>query len=115
MYTNLLLFRNELKNKNMPRYKLIGIVVELLLSKEVFKRNSEIAEFVKDTFNIEFKEYILKSRTMITAKLCREIHSSNTPSSCQKKLYDFVDSKIEQIKKDGNVTTKKNEFDGWLN
>ena len=54
MYTNLLLFRNELKNKNMPRYKLIGIVVELLLSKEVFKRNSEIAEFVKDAFNIEF-------------------------------------------------------------
>lgn len=114
MYTSLLLFRNELKNKNMPQYKLVGIVVELLLSKEIFKRNSEIATFVKETFDFELKLYILKSRTMIVAKLCRSIHSLDNPSSCQKKLYEFVDEKIEQLKKQGNIKNKKNEFDGWL-
>lgn len=114
MYTSLLLFRNELKNKNIPGYKLIGIAVELLLSKEVFKRNSEIATFAKDIFGIELKVYILKSRTMIVAKLCRCIHSLDSFSSCQKKLYDFVDSKIELLKKEGNIKAKKNEFDGWL-
>lgn len=114
MYTNLLLFRNELKNRNIPRYRLIGIIVELLLSKEVFKRNSEIASFVKDIFGVELKAYILKSRTMIMAKICRDIHSLDNPSSCQKKLYDFVDSKIEQLKKEEGIKAKKNEFDGWL-
>lgn len=114
MYTSLLLFRNELKNKNMPQYKLIGIVVELLLSKEIFKRNSEIATFVKETFGIELKLYILKSRTMIVSKLCRSIHSLDNPSSCQKKLHEFVDEKIEQLKKEGKIKNKKNEFDGWL-
>lgn len=114
MYTNLLLFRNELKNKSIPKYKLVGIVVELLLSKEIFKRNSEIATFVKDVFNIDFKVYILKSRTMIVAKLCRDIHNLDNLSCCRKKLYDFVDFKIEQFKKDGNIKDKKNEFDGWL-
>lgn len=114
MYTSLLLFRNELKNKNMPQYKLIGIVVELLLSKEIFKRNSEIAAFIKETFDIELKLYILKSRTMIVAKICRSIHNMNIPSSCQKKLYEFVNEKIEQLKKEGDIKDKKNEFDGWL-
>ena len=114
MFTNLLLFRNELKNKNMPKYKLIGIVVELLLSKDIFKRNSNIATFLKDVFDIELKEYILKSRTMIVAKVCRDIHNSNNLSSAQKRLYDFVGLEIEQLKKSGNVKPKKNEFDGWL-
>lgn len=114
MYTNLLLFRNELKNKNIQKYKLIGIIVELLLSKDVFKRNSEISAFIKDIFDLELKEYIMKSRTMIVAKISRVIHNTDNFSICQKDLYEFVDSKIEQLKKDQNIKLQKNEFDGWL-
>lgn len=50
MYDNLILFRNELKNKNVSNYKLIGIVTELIFSKEIFKRNSEISAFIQEIF-----------------------------------------------------------------
>ena len=47
MYKELILFRNELKNKSIPKYKIIGIVSELLLSKQIFAKNADIEEFKK--------------------------------------------------------------------
>ena len=34
---NLVILRNDLKNKKPPRYKVIGITSELILSKKVFE------------------------------------------------------------------------------
>ncbi len=38
MYKDLVLYRNELKNSIVPKYKTIGIVAELLMSKELFAK-----------------------------------------------------------------------------
>ena len=40
MNRQLILYRNELKNSKIQTYKLIGIVSELVLSKEIFKNNN---------------------------------------------------------------------------
>ena len=53
MFNDLILYRNELKNKLIPKYKLIGIVSSLLLSKEIFKNNAAVYDFVKDVFSID--------------------------------------------------------------
>lgn len=97
MYDNLILFRNELKNKNVSNYKLIGIVTELIFSKEIFKRNSDISAFIQEIFDIKFKDYILKSRTMIVAHICRIMVCQNEFRN-KDKLLNFINSKIEQIK-----------------
>ncbi|OBY11891.1 hypothetical protein [Clostridium paraputrificum] len=114
MYTNLILYRNELKNKGVPKYKILGIVSELLYSKKIFCKNSEIKKFVEDVFGIEFKEYIMKSRTMIVARISKMIFNSEENDEYRRKLIQFINMKIELIKKDENVKEKKNEFDGWL-
>ena len=49
MYKELILFRNELKNKFIPKYKLIGIVSELLLSKQIFLKNMDIEDFLMES------------------------------------------------------------------
>lgn len=97
MYDNLILFRNELKNKNVTNYKLIGIVTELILSKEIFKRNSDISAFIQEIFDITLKDYILKSRTMIVAHICRIMVRQNEFKN-KDKLLNLINSKIEQIK-----------------
>jgi hypothetical protein len=97
MYANLVLFRNELKNKNVSKYKIIGIVTELILSKEVFKKNSDIASFIQEIFSVTMKDYILKSRTMIVAHICRIIVRQNEFKNKDKLLY-FISEKIEEIK-----------------
>ena len=62
MYKELILFRNELKNKSIPKYKIIGIVSELLLSRQIFLKNADIEEFLSEVFGLKFKTYLFKSR-----------------------------------------------------
>ncbi len=114
MYTNLLLYRNELKNKSIYKYKLIGIITELIFSKKIFKHNSDIAQFIKSILGIELKNYILKSRTMIVAKVCRIINDKSDYTLVQKQLYRFVCEIIEKLKNEDNIKEAKNDFDGWI-
>lgn len=114
MYTSLIIYRNELKNKNVPKYKMIGIVTELIYSKIIFNKNKEIFNFVNSTFNYELKDYILKSRTMIIAKVSRIIIDSEDITLYKKVLYQFINFQIEEFKKKEDIKDKKNEFDGWI-
>ena len=109
MYTDLILFRNELKNKTIPKYKIIGIVSQLLLSRKIFPANIDIEKFLKDIFELEFKTYLFRSRTLIVARVTREILASENDN----KLYNFVQEKIEILKEE-EARNEKNEFDGWI-
>lgn len=114
MYNNLILYRNELKNKIIPKYKIIGIVTELLFSKKIFNKNQEIKDFIKNVFDVEFKDYIMKSRTMIVARISKIIISCENDAKYKNKLLEFINIQIEIIKKNNNIKEKKNEFDGWI-
>lgn len=105
----LIIYKNELKNSKPARYKVIGIVSKMLLSKELFLKNTEINEFLKYVFEIEYKEYVMASRTLIVARTVRLIEefSDTDYLNCKKRLYKYIDSKITN-------TNKKNTFDGWL-
>lgn len=113
MYTNLILYRNELKNKNIAKYKVIGIVAELLLSKKIFNKNVDIEKFLEETFNLYFKIYLYKSRTLLVARVIREIIKLENNSSYKKRLFLFIDKKIEELKNEAPKNSK-NDFDGWL-
>ncbi len=113
MYTNLVLYRNELKNKTIPKYKIIGIVAELLYSKLLFPKNSDIAIFLKDVFNVEFKNYIMKSRTTIVSKIIKIIVDSDNVDY-KKTLLEKINIYIENVKNSQDVKDKKNDFDGWI-
>lgn len=114
MYTQLILFRNELKNKHIHTYKLLGITTEIIFSKEIFLQNSNIKDFLKDVFNISFKEDVMKSRTTIVAKICRLICSSEDNNLYSKKLLKFIIYKIDELKEKENIKEKKNSLDGWV-
>lgn len=116
MYKKLVLYRNELKNSMVPTYKLIGITAELLLSREIFPKNSQIEDFLNDVFRVKYKTYVMKSRTLMVARCCKVI------STCEEKEYNiykrgilkFVNQEIELMKKESDIKSEKNQFDGWL-
>lgn len=117
MYKDLALFRNELKNNKVPKYKMIGIVSELLFNKDIFKKNSDIAIFLQDVLGLKFKDYIIRSRTLIIAKTGRIIHNSEEKEYMlyKKNLMIFIGDTIDKAREDGNIKKEKNNFDGWLN
>lgn len=116
MYKNLIMYRNELKNKIIPRYKIIGITVELILSKELFKKNSDLDFFLNDIFSVQYKEYVMKSRTMIVSRICRLIETSTEDQYLliRKNILEFILFAIEEYKKNDNSIGEENLFSGWL-
>lgn len=90
---NKFLYRSSLKSKDIPVYQMMGIVSELVLSKTVFKKNNDISDFIKKIFGIEFKDYVMKSRTMILARTVRLISTSSDIEYqvYRKKLLNFIE------------------------
>ena len=111
MYKELILFRNELKNKFIPKYKLIGIVSELLLSKQIFLKNMDIEDFLMEVFGLKFKAYLYRSRTMIVARVTKEIIAMEKDNEYKNKLYKFIQKKIDEI---GDEKKEKNQLEGWI-
>ncbi|KMO86863.1 hypothetical protein AB840_05970 [Megasphaera cerevisiae DSM 20462] len=114
MYTSLILYRNELKSKNIPKYKLIGIFVELLFSKMIFPKNKDINDFLCDILHVEFKPYVMKSRTLIVAKVSKIITMQESEQQYKKDLYKFIEVKIEEMNNDQNQQNRKDSLDGWI-
>ncbi len=114
MYSNLILYRNELKNKQVYKYKVIGIVSELIFSKNIFLKNKDIVLFLNDVFNVTYKDYIIKSRTMIVAKISKKIISDDNINLYIRNLTYFINTKIDELKENGNIIEKRNDFDGWI-
>lgn len=105
------IFRNELKNSKPPKYKIIGIVSEMILSKEIFKKNIEIKIFLKEVFDKEFSHYVYASRTLIISRTTRLIADSDDKNYLiyKNNLYKFTVKHMDNSKE-----SQKNTFDGWL-
>lgn len=52
----------------------IAIMATLIFGKYLFKRNKELAEFIKEIFDIEYLDYVVASRTMLFARVSKDIY-----------------------------------------
>ena len=69
----------SLKDEDQLRYEMYSFFTNLILSKEEFKFNKDIKEFLEN-FNMEFKKYGLDSRTLVLARTLREIEKLDKDS-----------------------------------
>ncbi|WP_051533661.1 hypothetical protein [Ligilactobacillus apodemi] len=90
-------YRNELKNKIIPKYKIIGITSELILSTKIFKNNKDLIPFLNDIFSISFRPYVIRSRTLTLARITRIIDSYSDAElfATKNKLYAYIGRIIE--------------------
>ncbi|MEC1555125.1 hypothetical protein P9D28_22240 [Bacillus haynesii] len=109
-------YRSELKSKNVARYKIIGITTELLLDTNLFNKNEEIVPFLRKIYKLSFKDYIIKSRTLIIARISREIYKldSKEYDNLRKSMLVFLNNYLEF--EDQNKSTKngKKDFTKWM-
>ncbi|OTA15647.1 hypothetical protein Xvie_02500 [Xenorhabdus vietnamensis] len=64
----------ELKNNDSIEF-FVGFVSLITFSKELFKTNNELSEFIKEIFGFEFKKYVVASRTLMFARTIKEIYN----------------------------------------
>ena len=81
---NLLVVLNKKSNEDKLRINLYTIMITAILSQKVFEKNSDIPKFILK-LDIHYKDYVYRSRTLIVARMIREIESSD-----KNKLLFFV-------------------------
>lgn len=80
----------------------IGILQNIILSKQIFKKNKEIGDFLEKNFRILLSGYVLRSRTMICGKVAKyftQITDEDELNSCMNQLYDT----IRKLEKNENI------------
>ncbi len=60
-----------LKRSDANKVELIGIFGILIISKELIKKNSEVADFIEFVLDLRLPEYVIKSRTLMMARTSR--------------------------------------------
>lgn len=87
---NLLVALDKKSNEEKLRINLYTIMITAILSKKIFKKNSDIPEFITK-LNLSYKEYVFKSRTLIVARIVREVENAD-----KQKLLFFV-SELKEL------------------
>ncbi|CAI1523037.1 hypothetical protein [Serratia fonticola] len=110
------------KQGNIAKESFLGLVVTLMLSKEIFKNNSDVASYAKEVFNIHFLPYAVRSRTLMVAKLCRVIINYNeiTVKKISIKTYQYINEHFV-IEDENRIISSKNyktnaldNMDKWI-
>lgn len=70
---NLYEIMDVLNSHRISKPSFIGSVACLVLDKQIFRSNSEVGEFASLILEVELPKYILRSRTILLARLCREL------------------------------------------
>lgn len=59
--------------KSSSREAFIGLITIVIYSREIFVKNEDAAKFVKNVFGLSFLDYVVKSRTLLCARLTRNL------------------------------------------
>ena len=84
-----------LKKNDISTIELMGIMGTLIISKDVLKRNSEVEAFIKKTLELTFPEYVIRSRTLMSARVNRilmDIDNESEIKKYQKRVLEYLET-----------------------
>jgi len=87
----------ELNRKKNSIEMVIGTNLTIIYSKVIFKKNSDIENYLKEVFEMTYLPYVMKSRSLIGSRLTRIIYNYDKEklSIMLKKLFDYFDFNLE--------------------
>lgn len=105
----------DINNQDLIKYELYAIMTTFILSKEIFKNNNEVNNFLNQ-FGISFKDYVLKTRTLMLAKTLRFIEKGDVNSlELFKNILKDVYLKDTNYNTNSGQKNKKTSSDNYMN
>lgn len=113
----------KVNSKKADLTYVIGVVTLIIYSKEAFKRNKDIEPFLNDVFNISFLSYVFKSRTLICARVGRNLSEIDEMELeiIKKNMLKYFHENLDQIQNKTVIQKKKrkkknanDKLDTWL-
>lgn len=107
----------DVKRQNVSKENYLGIVITLILNKNVFSRNNAIPCFLMKVFNINIPDYMMRSRPLMIPRVSKVIiDMSSVELERSKKI---LVSEMELILKDGfekasSTNNKNDKLSAWI-
>lgn len=104
----------NITSTDLMRYELYAILTTLILSKEEFKANKDINDFL-NLLGINFKEYVFNTRTLVIARTLKIVQKADT-ESLQLYIRVLQEEYLTDGKnnKDSKITNKKKSTDNYM-
>lgn len=103
-------YRNiKSKNTELFRMGIYGLITKIILSKEIFKKNSDINKLL-NILDLKYKKYVMRSRTNIISRVIRDIERMNKKELLlfYKNIGRFLFEDIYKGRKPNKSTSKTN-------
>lgn len=68
--------KKYLNNQRIDTIELVGVINYVILNKTIFKKNDDVHIFVKKSFNLSFPGYLIRSRTLMAARVSKYIFNN---------------------------------------
>lgn len=103
----------NLKDKDLIRMESYSVTVSFILSREIFKHNSELYEFMQK-LGIICKPYLLKSRILLLGKAVRILQIAEKEEIIN--ILEMINAKINEIeeKKQELPQIEKRKNDNYM-
>lgn len=114
--SNIFQYRSNLKQKDIPKFIITGIMAELVFS-DAFKKENEILEFIDNVFRIDTKNFANETGKNFKEKVLIETISKINSSDekeverFRKRLLKFVEKKFYN---DEKVAKTNNNLSKWV-
>jgi len=112
-----------LTKEDINRIELLGVFSILIVKKDILKKNSDVGDFIEAVIGVKFPEYVIKSRTLMSARVNRILIAEEDDLKLKeiyKDMLDYLCNQEEKINQEENTykkQKKKNENDKlkkWL-
>ena len=114
-----------LRKNDVSKVELMGVMGIIIISKDVIKRNTDVGEFIEYVMKIKFPEYVIKSRTLMSARINRiliNIEDNSEIRKISRNIFNYLDNienenKSNEPEKNIKKVKKENENDKlkkWL-
>ncbi|AKC68090.1 hypothetical protein VT48_06115 [Bacillus altitudinis] len=110
-------YLNRLLYESVDSIEVLGISIALIYSKEIFKKNEDLKNFLVKVFDLQFLPYVMKSRTLIAARVSRTLVKLNEEEihKIKLKILDYFKSDEESDKvKSSKRNTANEKMKKWL-
>lgn len=90
---------------------LLGVCNVIILSKDIYKKNAEVSRFIEKTMGVTLPPYVIKSRTLIAARISRVIMAYNSTelNSVGKKINKELQEVIDGLEFNSGRPQKRNK------
>ncbi|PSB69493.1 hypothetical protein C6345_01825 [Bacillus sp. LNXM12-2] len=110
-------YLNRLLYESVDSIEVLGISIALIYSKEIFKKNEDLKNFLIKVFDLQFLPYVMKSRTLIAARVSRTLVKLNDEEihKIKLKILEYFKSDQESDKvKSSKRNTANEKMKKWL-